>query len=152
YELHELVWQYAREQLMQADEAKAVLDRHRDYFLTLVETTEPEFYGANQIDWLNRVELELGNVRAAVAWSLDCGDTAASLRLTGSLYWFWPLYGYHLEGYTQLMDILSLPAAAARTTWRARALNAAGVLQYFEGNYAQARPLLEEAEVIAREV
>jgi tetratricopeptide (TPR) repeat protein len=152
YDLHELLWQYAREKLTEADEAKTVLDRHRDYFLTLAESTEPEFSGANQIDWLNRVETELGNVRAAIGWSLESGDIAASLRLTGSLYWFWSLHGYHREGHAQLMDILSFPAATARTTMRAKALNAAGVIQWFEGKYAEARPLLEEAEAIAREV
>jgi predicted ATPase/DNA-binding CsgD family transcriptional regulator len=152
YDLHELLRQYAREKLTEADEAQAVLSRHRDYFLAFAERADTELFGANQIDWLNRLEAELGNLRAAIAWSLESGDIAASLLLTSSLHWFWTNRGYHQEGYERLVEILSLPQAKARTTTRAKALNAAGFIQMFEGNYVEARPLLEEALAIAREV
>jgi non-specific serine/threonine protein kinase len=134
------------------DEEQAVLDSHRDYYLAFAERAEPELLGADQLDWLNRVEAELGNIRASIEWSLRSGDIAPSLRLTGSLYWFWSVRGYHHEGYKRLLAILSLPEAKEPTTARAKALKAAGMIQLFDANYTEARPLLEEAVTIAREV
>jgi len=152
YDLHELLRQYAREKLTAASEAQAVSDRHLVYFLTFADSAEQELFGAHQIDWLNRVEAELGNLRAAIGWSLEIGDIAASLRLTTWPYWFWTQHRYHFVDYKRFVDILSLPQAHVRTTVRAKALNAAGYFQLFEGNYPEARRLLEEALDIAREV
>src|SRR5258708_35407321 len=104
------------------------MDHHRDYFLTFVESAEYELFGVNQLDWLNRLETELGNVRAAIGWSIASGDIVAALRQTGSLYWFWSMRDYHHEGYARLVDTLSLPGAKAPTTVRAKALNAAGMI------------------------
>ncbi len=152
YDLHELLRQYAFDQLTEADEWQAVLDRHQGYFLAFAESAESELIGANQIEWFERVEVELGNLRAAIGWSIERGDIAAGLCLTGSLYWFWCQRGHHHEGYEHSIAVLSLPAAKSRTIVRAKALNAAGCIQWFEGHYAEARVLLEEAVSIAREV
>ncbi len=83
---------------IEADECDP-MGHHRDYFLTFVESAEYELFGVNQLDWLNRLETELGNVRAAIGWSIESGDVTAALRQTGSLYWFWSMRGYHHEGY-----------------------------------------------------
>lgn len=152
YDLHELLRQYAFEKLAEANEANTILNRHRDYFLTLAESAEPELFSVNQIDWLNRLDTELGNIRAAIVWSLEGGEIEASLRLMSSLHYLWALHGYHHEGYRHLVDMLSLPAARNRTTVRAKALNAAGIIQWFEGHNSESRLLLEEAVAIAREV
>jgi predicted ATPase/DNA-binding CsgD family transcriptional regulator len=152
YDVHELLRQYAREKLTESGEAKVVLDRHRDYYVAFAEQAEPELFGPHQIDWYGRVETEHSNLRTAISWSLESGNITASLRLTGSLYWFWTLHSYQREGYERLVHILSLPEASSRTTPRAKALNAVGFIQWFEGNYAEARIVLEEAIGIAREV
>src|SRR5262249_12794330 len=81
YEVHELLWQYAREKLAVEDKANGTLERHRDYFLALAENAEPELYGANQVDWINHLETELANIRAAITWSLESGAIEKSLRL-----------------------------------------------------------------------
>jgi predicted ATPase/DNA-binding CsgD family transcriptional regulator len=151
YDVHELLRQYAREKLTESDETKDVMERHRDYFLAFAESAEVEFFGVNQLDWFNRLEAEHSNLRAAIGWSLESGDIAAGLRLTGSLYYFWAVQNRR-EGYERLMDILSLPEANVRTTIRAKALNGAGRYQWVQGNYHEARLLLEEALAIAREV
>ncbi|HVO41077.1 MAG TPA: hypothetical protein VMT34_00565 [Aggregatilineales bacterium] len=129
YDMHEWRRQYAREKLNESGEAKAVMDRHRDYLLTFAESAEPELLGANQLCWHYSLETELGNLRAAIAWSQESGGIEASLRLMGSLYYLWSLHGYYRESYEQLMAILSLPAARVRTIARAKALNAVGTIQ-----------------------
>ena len=151
YDVHELLQQYAREKLAEAGEAQDALNRHRDYFLAFAERGGEELFGPDQLDWLDRMETELGNLRAAIGWSQDNGDVPASLRLTSSLYWLYAVHGYHREGYERLMEILSLPQARFPTAERGKALFAAGFIQWFDGNYEAARPLLEEACTIARE-
>jgi len=127
------------------------LDRHLHYFLELAEGAEAELFGSEQVDWFNRLEMEQANLWVAIDWSLESGNIGVSLRLTGTLGYFWSLHGYHLEGYSRLMNILSRPEAKTRTIERAKALNAAGFIQWFQGNYVEARLLLEEALSIARE-
>ena len=151
YDLHELLRQYSREKLTASGEAKATLVRHQDYFLAFAERAEPGLFGGNQLEWLNRLEAEHGNLRAAIDWSLESGDIAASLRLSSALYFFWELHGHRREGYERLMVVLALPQTPVRTTMHAKALSAAGYLQFFENNFAVARPLLEKALAIARE-
>jgi hypothetical protein len=138
--------------LTAADETQAVQDSHLDYFLALAESAERELIGVDQIDWFDRVEIEYSNLRAATSWSVEHGDITDALSLMGSLYWFWSQHGHHREGYEELMNVLSLPEAKARTVMRVKALNAAGCIAWFEGHYVEARFLLEEAIILAREV
>ncbi len=49
-------------------------DRHLEYFLRWAEQAEPKLRGPEQLEWLNRLELEHDNLRAALAWSLEEGE------------------------------------------------------------------------------
>ncbi|MHB8630113.1 MAG: tetratricopeptide repeat protein [Aggregatilineales bacterium] len=152
YNLHELLRQYAHEKLVEASEKKPVMDRHRDRYLAFAESAEQELFNAAQADWFSRIETEHSNLMEAIDWSVESGDIAASLRLTGSLARFWASHGYQHEGYKRLKAVLTLPEANVRTTMRAKALRGAGYCLWFEGSYVEARLLLEEAVAIAREV
>ena len=66
YRLLETVRQYARDRLLEAGEAAAVRERHRDWFLALAEAAEPELRGAGPGRWLERLEAEHDNLRAAL--------------------------------------------------------------------------------------
>jgi predicted ATPase/transcriptional regulator with XRE-family HTH domain len=152
YDIHELLHQYAREKLTELGDGQAVLNRLSEYYLGFAERAEKELFGANQLDWIGRMGTELSNLRAAISWSREKGDFTVCLSLTSALFWFWSLHGYNLEGFEGLRDILPLPEAQTRTPVRAKTLNAAGYIHLFEGNYTEARPLLEESLAIAREV
>jgi predicted ATPase/transcriptional regulator with XRE-family HTH domain len=152
YDAHELLRQYAREKLIESGEASAGCDLHRDYFLTLAERGGRELFGPNQMDWLNRVEEEVGNFRAAIAWSNESGDIAAGVRLIVSLHHFWPLRGHQDEAHAYLISILSLPELQVPTTLRAMTLYGAADMHLYAGNNAAAIPLLEQASAVAREV
>src|SRR5205823_7140008 len=89
YRLLETVRQYARDRLLEAGEAAAVRGRHRDWFLALAEQAEPELRGPEQVVWLERLEREHDNLRAALAWSGAQGEGEAGLRLGGALKRFW---------------------------------------------------------------
>src|SRR5262249_16348896 len=69
YRLLETVRQYARDRLLEAGESAGVRERHRDWCLALAEEAEPGFLEESQPAWLDRLEREHDNLRAALAWS-----------------------------------------------------------------------------------
>ncbi len=85
YRLLEIVRQYSRDRLEQAGEEEELRERQRDFFLTLVERAEPELWGPAQRKWLDRLEAEHDNVRAALGWSVENGEAATALRLAGAM-------------------------------------------------------------------
>ena len=114
----ETIHEYARERLEAGGEAETIQQRHAGYYLALVERAEPELEGANLSAWLQRLEAEHDNLRAALAWSCRSPETTElSLRLTGALYGFWSGH-YHLtEARAWLERALAQPGGspAART-------------------------------------
>jgi predicted ATPase/DNA-binding SARP family transcriptional activator len=153
YRMLETVRQYARDRLLEAGEAEAVQERHRDWFLMLAEEAEQGLGGESQTTWLDRLEVEHDNLRAALVWCGTCGQGEAGLRLGGALGRFWERRGYYwTEGRAHLAGLLALPEAATRTAARGRALNSAGTLARFQGDPVAARVLLEESLAIFREL
>ena len=80
YDLHELLRQFAADKAS-ADELSATADRHLTYFLQLAEQAEAHNFGREQIPWYDRMEVELDNLRAAVAWSMQSEEAETGLRL-----------------------------------------------------------------------
>jgi non-specific serine/threonine protein kinase len=113
-----------------------VQERHRAYFLQLAETAEPHLRDREQHAWMDQLEREHDNLRAALAWSLETDATEAGLRLVAALWWFWWMRGYVREGRTWIEQILALPTAAPSTIVRAKALRAAGWLAFYQGDAA----------------
>jgi non-specific serine/threonine protein kinase len=169
YRMLEPVWQYSRERLRQSGEATALRERHAAFYLELAETAEPELSGKQQEVWLDRLEAEHDNLRAALAWALGARDwglgtgepaiptspqslapssLGIGLRLAGSLWWFWEARGHTSEGRAWLANALArAPAPAAA---RARALLGAGFLADSQGDYPAARALLEESLALSQ--
>jgi predicted ATPase/DNA-binding SARP family transcriptional activator len=108
YRLLETIRQYARDKLLEAGEAEVARDRHLDFFLRFAESAEPKLRSAEQIEWLERVEIEHDNLRTALAWSLESGQSDNALQLAGALYYFWVLRGYWSELQRWLEDALAL--------------------------------------------
>jgi predicted ATPase/class 3 adenylate cyclase len=152
YRLLQTVRQYAADRLAEGAGAEAVRSRHRDYFLSLAEEARLNLEGPGQHEWLDRLETEHENLRAALEWSRAHGQAEAGLRLGGALSQFWHVRGYAGEGREHLAQLLALPGAEARTSARAHALMAAGMLARRQGEYAAARALLEESLTIFREL
>jgi non-specific serine/threonine protein kinase len=75
YRLLETVRQYARDRLRESGETARVRDRHFDFFLRLAEQAEPELHRHEQVEWLDRLDVEHDNVRAALAWCLTAVDS-----------------------------------------------------------------------------
>lgn len=152
YRLLETIRQYARERLLEAGGGEEVRDRHLDYYLKFAERSEPELRGPEQVVWLDRLEKEVDNIRAALEWSLDV-DVEAGLRMASALLWFWHIRSGKSEGIDWLERALSAEVkerddallSPARAMIRGKALNAVGSLMIMHGNAERARELSEES-------
>lgn len=122
YRLLEMLRQYGRERLLAGGEAEELYLRNAGYYRAMAEEAEPALLGPQQAAWLDRLDAESTNIRQGLRWALDVGDAQEGLRLAGALMWYWHQRAYLGEGRQWLADLLAQPAAAARTTVRARAL------------------------------
>ncbi len=127
YRLLETIRQYASEKLVEAGEADATRRNHFAYFLQLAERATVELQGPLALEWLDRLETEHDNFRAALDWCADA-DATAYARLTGTLRKFWDMRGHFGEGWSRLER--ALPLHAARDEIRLAALLGAGALAY----------------------
>lgn len=153
YRLLETIRQYAAGKLTASGEARDLQRRHRDWYMGLAEASQSELLSPRQGEWLERLEWEHDNLRAAIAWSLKSDpNSTAALRTTGALVWFWYFRGYLTEGRNYLAAALALPGSQQRIQDRAKGLNAAGALAYLQSDYAPARAQLEDALSVGREV
>jgi predicted ATPase/DNA-binding SARP family transcriptional activator len=147
FSMLETIREFASERLDQAGLAEQVRKRHADCFVALGERAE--LGGTGQTGWLERLECDHANLRAALAWACDRQVTGVALRLAGALSQFWYMRGYVGEGLTWLERALALPGDEA-TAERARALRGAGILATLGGDYARATSVLSEAVELYR--
>ncbi len=98
YAIHELVRQYAGEQLRLAGDAEQTWGRHGDFFLGLVEQAEPHLKGADEAIWFERLLVEHDNLRAALDHALAGGAVELAARICVVLRWLWYMRGYIAEG------------------------------------------------------
>lgn len=157
YMMLETVREYAAGKLEAAGEGSEARRKHAHYFLGLAETAESKLTGGDQAIWLERLEADHDNLRAALGWMLEpeagatMRDPEGVLRLASALWRFWFMRGYLSEGRRWLSrvpaDDSSLPIVS-----RAMALNGAGVLAYAQGELEVARKFFERSMVLRREM
>ena len=152
YRLLETVRAYAKDRLAEAEDVETVGERHRDYFLALAEEAEPKLMGSEQAKWLSRLEQEHDNLRSALEWSLAGLGSTGGLRLCGALQRFWWTRGHISEGREWCARALAGAQAEELTPARAKALSAAGLLAYWQGDYTSARARHEECLAIRRQL
>jgi predicted ATPase len=135
YRLPETVRQYAAEKLMDAGDTDALKRHHCEWYLYLAEQAGPRWGGPAMPGWLDRLEREHDNCRAALDWSgSDGGDRELGLRLAVALVRFWEMHGHFSEGRRWLEGLIAR-CETAPPLLRAAALNAAGILAYRQGDY-----------------
>jgi predicted ATPase/DNA-binding CsgD family transcriptional regulator len=145
----ETIREYALELLSASGELETTRQAHAAYYLRLSEQAETELQGPRQARWLERLEWEYDNLRAALTWGLSSGPSEErehrkelALRLGGALGEFWILQLHLSEGRTFLEHALAAsPQAGSRL--RARALRVAALLALVQFD--------QRAEVLAKE-
>jgi predicted ATPase/transcriptional regulator with XRE-family HTH domain len=160
----ETIREYALELLVEYGEASAARQAHAGAFLDLAERAEPELHAQDQVAWLDHLEAEHPNLRAALEWALQTHDRERAVRLGRALWWFWSVRGYSSEGRRWLDRILddALPLVEGATSKHAigpqlrsniaTALLAAGHLALFQGDFVAARDRLGASLAIWHEL
>jgi predicted ATPase/class 3 adenylate cyclase len=147
----ETIREYGLERLAESREEEAARRYHLNFFMALAEEAEPKLNGPDQIAWLDRLEVELDNLRAALEWSLACGEVEEGLRLGGALWWFWFLRGYFSEGYKRLERAIAESRGKSESV-RAKALYVVGHLAHEIGNFERAAAMCEESLALFKEL
>ena len=159
FHMLETIRQYANEKLEANDETQAYRDGHLEFFLRLAEEAEGDLRGPKQTAWFDRLEAEADNLRAAMLWSMaepgvfEDGVVNArlekGLRLGGALNNFWER-NHRREALDLIKQMLS--HATQPTMGRAKALVSMGFLYWASTEHLEAKPYLEQASIMAREL
>lgn len=88
---------FAWKRITQSSEFPEVRNWHLAYFVHLAERGDAETRGPNQLEWMDRLEGELGNFRAALDWCVVGQKAESALRLLNALKWTWGWRGYDNE-------------------------------------------------------
>ena len=151
YRMLETLRHYAAGKLTDSGEHDHVRERLLEWAISLAETAEPNLEGRDQARWLDHLETEHDNLRAALNWGMDLADVGGALRLAAALWRFWEVRGYLTEGRRWLERLLGLPGDVPPHL-RAKALNSAGVLAQRQSAYDAAQALYEASLTIRREL
>ena len=144
----ETIREYALERLVARGDGETVRRRHAAFYLVLAEEAEPGLLGPRQREWLERLDAERDNIRAALGWALDAGEAELGLRIATALWRFWQLRNYEQEGRERLEELLALGTAAPST--RARAQTMIGSMSFVLGDFETAQRVLGEALPVHR--
>ncbi len=157
YRLLEPIRQYALAELRRSDMESAVRDRHLAYFAAFAEQAEEQLKGKDQLQWLQRLDKEHDNLRAALDWSGRAGDRSTiGLRMAAALHLFWQRRTYLSEGRRWLEHAIEHfdrhPAdhGPQADRYLSRALLASEWLAVYRGDYASTRTNLDRALTLAR--
>lgn len=141
FEMLVTIRESALERLKLSGELARIQRRHGGYYLRLAETAELHLSGEEQTLWLNRLERDHDNLRAALRWALDRREMRIALRLCVALDRFWLLQGHQSERRKWLELVLT---ASSRAQGRSRART--------PYDFTQATALLEKSLASQREL
>ena len=153
YRMLDTVRHYAQEKLAGSSDAASTRARHFEFFLALAERARPELAGAEQGEWLNRLDLDHENLLTANAWSEGSANAGeVGLRLVHALRPYWIHRGLLTLGLRLSLEVITRPGLQEQNEARCRALGGAGQMLFFMGRDREARGLLYESLSIARKI
>ncbi|HLF74781.1 MAG TPA: LuxR C-terminal-related transcriptional regulator [Anaerolineales bacterium] len=153
YALLETIRQYGQEKLIDSGEWTVIRDRHLQCYLKLSEETDPKLRGEYQRLWLNWLDTEYDNIRAALAWAVEGGRqessrVSAGLRIATSLYQYWRIRDYVEEGLNWCRQLFALANDEISPVVRANALVYASLLAGIRGQIEDQMRYAEEAVLL----
>ena len=149
YWLLQTLRDYGAQRLDESGYANAVRRSHAGHFAQLAEQGQCAVRGAERAEWLELMNAEHDNSRAALAWGIGC-DPEAAARLASSMAWFWQVRGHWAEGCEWLSRVLALDELP--TDLRLRLLDNVGDLYRLRGECGKARELHEDELALSRAV
>ena len=103
----ESVRDYALELLDARGDGDAVRRRHAVFYVPMVEQAEPALFERDQVSWVGRLDAERENLRAALTWAAESGETEVGLRIASALWVYWLWRGHGREGRKRLERLLA---------------------------------------------
>jgi non-specific serine/threonine protein kinase len=151
YHLFEMVREFGREKLSQADELAETLNRHLAHFTEYAEESENHLDGVEQAKWIAISEKEHNNFRAAIDYSLTLGaDRMYGLRIGAAISLFWLERNHFHEGIERLQNLLQYAVEPEHQAARAKMLYRAAAIHSRLFSYHTAYKLCEESIEISR--
>jgi predicted ATPase/class 3 adenylate cyclase len=147
----ETIREYAQERLEESGDGRAVRRRHGLHFCLLAHEGESRLRSAEQLTWLDRLDREHDNLRAALEWALDEGDALAAVKLAADLGPFWSKRGHVAEARRSL-DLVLDASRGSVTRGRAAALRLAGRFALDQDDPDAGRRFLEESAELSRRI
>jgi len=134
----ETLREFAIDRLEAAGEVDDLRSRHAAAYVAWMEAAAPKLSGDEARRWLDRAELEHNNLRAALGWAMESATPAIALRIVVAAWRFWQMRGHIVEGRERAEQALRL-AGEVDQALHVRALEAAGSLAYWQGDFRGAR-------------
>jgi tetratricopeptide (TPR) repeat protein len=145
----ETMRQYGVSELKKQGEIEEAHGRHTAFFVTLAEKVDNGLRYSRQKESLNLLDSEHENLRAALGWSIDNGETDLAFRLVAAMGWYWFMRGHWGEAARWLTKVLKFNSPASQI-FRAKAIYRAGGLELIRGNLVGTVELVEEASQTCR--
>jgi predicted ATPase/class 3 adenylate cyclase len=153
YRTLETIRDYARVKLIERGELQAASERHCNYYFVMAKAGNRGLQGAEQPDWIRRLEAELDNLRAAIAYALEGGgDPIIAVKIEVALQGFRILRGYATEGRGNVRAMLALPAIQAMDIAKAHTLYVGAALADSQSDDWEAERMLETCLALRRDI
>ena len=150
YDMLDVVREYAAARLSDAGETDEIERRHALHYLALSEAAEPHLVRSGHEDWFRRLDVDRGNLRRGMAWTIDHGETLLALRYSVALWRYWRQLGEFAEG-RRWSDAALAVSGSAPPSLRAKALAAAAALAFPQADHARLAELAAEAIGLAHQ-
>jgi len=150
YRMLEPIRQYALERLEERGEGEEARRRHATFFLALAEEAEANLRGPEDVEWLESLEREHDNMRAALSWALEREEAELALRLAGVLGTFWQAHGHWSDGRKWLEATLAGDKRASAAA-RIKALEALLWMTYDQFDLNRMEAVAQEAMELSAE-
>jgi predicted ATPase/DNA-binding XRE family transcriptional regulator len=148
YDMLDVVREYAAARLSDAGETEEIERRHALHYLALSEAAEPHLVRSGHQDWFQRLDVDRGNLRRGMAWTIDHGERVLALRYSVALWRYWRQLGEFAEG-RRWSDATLAVAGSAPPSLRAKALWAAAALAFPQADHVRMAELAAEAIELA---
>lgn len=150
YAMLATIQEFARQRLQETGQGAKIRNGHLAYFLDFAGQGDHMLRGPDQSDWLNRLTTMHDNLRVALDWAIETGQTEKALQLAQNLWWFWSKRSEFNEGRQWLGRVLAMPDAPLFSELYAQILTQLAHHTCLQMGAKEARPFVEQALAIVR--
>jgi tetratricopeptide (TPR) repeat protein len=149
FRMLQVIREYASEMLTESGETDAFQDRHAEAYLKRIERAFPELTGKDRRAWLESLDRDHDNFRAAISYCVRVGDVDRALRFAWSMWRYWQIRGHLYEARHRVEEVLVLPGG--ELPLRAKAMEALGSIAWWQGDIDTSEEAYGEALRMQRE-